>query len=356
MAKVAPPDNSMRARMRRLEQSITAIFRLGRTERRARHAERQTRGLHDDLNVLRNDLSRVHEALDNLHRVTTHQKDVDIPHLSETLHAVVRARAAESHRMMADLSRRLDLVAHPAGVEAPAIKTQDEDPGLQLFLDSFYHNLENRYRGSVGDIQSRLAVYRPDVEAAHLRSGGKPVLDLGCGRGEWLRLLDRWGIPAWGVDLNAMQIEDARNEGLDARQDDMRHALSTIDDNSLSAISAHHLIEHLDFNLVGWLVREAMRVLAPGGLLLLETPDVRNVLVGATSFHNDPTHLQPRTEAVLQTLLQVAGFEPVEARHLHPHERLDEFLKKPNVDQEIAHLLFGPQDLTVIGYKPMQAS
>jgi SAM-dependent methyltransferase len=186
-----------------------------------------------------------------------------------------------------------------------------------------------------------------------LRCTEKPVLDIGCGRGEWLELLSESDLPAFGVDTNPVQIADVMVAGLDARQLDARAALTAQPDNSLSCITAHHLIEHLPFDEVLWITREAMRVLAPGGLLLFETPNVRNILVGATSFHNDPTHLKPMTDPVLSVLFETVGFGDIDIRRLHPHEKLEYFQSKSSFDPELAGLLFGPQDLTIMGTKPM---
>ena len=189
---------------------------------------------------------------------------------------------------------------------------------------------------------------------AVIRTGGKPVMDIGCGRGEWLSLLNDTGITALGIDTNPVQIADVQEKGLDARQGDARSALTDAEDNSMACITAHHLIEHLPFEEVLWITREAMRVLAPGGVLLFETPNVRNVLVGATSFHNDPTHLHPMTDPVLTVLFETVGFHPIETRHLHPHEKLAEFMTKPGFDPELANLMFGAQDLAILGHKPLQ--
>ena len=236
-----------------------------------------------------------------------------------------------------------------ASADPVALPSSD---GFALFKDSFYHRLENRYRGSVEEISRRLAIYLPDVEAAHIRTGRKPAMDIGCGRGEWLGLLRDNGIEAFGVDTNPVQIEAAKEQGLDVRQGDALKALAEMEDESLSLITAHHLVEHLPFDAVAWIAREAMRVLAPGGVLLFETPNTRNVLVGATTFHTDPTHLKPMPEQVLGVLFETAGFDPVDIRHLHPHERMGEFLEKPDFNDELAFLMFGPQDLAVLGTKP----
>ena len=271
---------------------------------------------------------------------------------------ILLARNAELARNCTDLSRRLDqiLITLHGGSPSPKVigTVSYEASGLDSLKDSFYHRLENKYRGTADDIRDRLQVYLPEVESTVLRTAGKPVMDIGCGRGEWLRLLAAAGIPAIGIDTNPIQLAEAQAEGLDARHSDARTALTEAQDGSFSCITAYHLIEHLPFDDVVWITREALRVLAPGGLLLFETPNVRNILVGATSFYNDPTHLGPMTGPVMEVLFETVGFYPIEIRHLNPHERLGEFMSKPGFDPELANLLFGAQDLTILGYKPLE--
>ena len=179
----------------------------------------------------------------------------------------------------------------------------------------------------------------------------RPVLDLGCGRGEWLELLAEAGIAAEGVDTNPMQIAEA-GPGLAIREGDALAALAEAPDGAYAAITAHHLVEHLPFDRVVWMTREALRCLAPGGVLIYETPNPRNLIVGATTFHIDPTHRRPLPAEVLTTLMDTAGFHPVEARPLHPSETREAVVAEGRLDPDIADLLFGPQDLAVIGTRP----
>jgi O-antigen chain-terminating methyltransferase len=252
------------------------------------------------------------------------------------------------------LARRLDARDRADRAARAAIDALPDaaDPELQDFLDRFYNRLEEAYRGPEDEIAQRLSVYLPDMLAAHDRTGGLPVLDLGCGRGEWLAVLRDAGIPGVGCDTNAVQLERATVRGLDVREDDAQAVLDAQAPGSLSAVTAHHLVEHLPFETVAQITRAAFRALAPGGLLLYETPHTGNVLVGATTFYTDPTHLKPMPEQVLHVLFETAGFDPVERRRLNPHERLDEFVAREGFDRELAHLLFGPQDLAVLGVKP----
>jgi O-antigen chain-terminating methyltransferase len=353
--------------IKRLERYISAFFKLGRIERIAKQADQASKE-----NARR--IERIAKQADQASKenarrieenealITSHKQKMDRTIDEQT--AWVNGRLAEQSLHDSELSRRLDQLFLRRG--SPDI-TQDAQPapevgndvvsdGFQLFMDNFYNRLENRFRGSREDILSRLHVYQPDVEAAVIRTDGKPVLDLGCGRGEWLQFMRELDIPASGVDLNTAQISEAREAGLDVQKMDARTALMQASDDSLSVISAHHLIEHIPFSDVAWIAREALRVLAPGGVLIFETPNPRNVLVGATSFHNDPTHLRPLTDPVLSVLFETAGYHPVETRFLHPHERLDEFLARPGFDPELANLFFGPQDLAMLGQKPREAS
>ena len=359
----APQDQQRAPKMKlhkRLERYFTAFFKFGRTQWQAKQAYRATTQAAEQLQSQSADLERIWQSVSALER----RHDEISVQLSEGLdqrleHQMESYKLGLSvlSRTFSDMTRRLDqLVAQGRG-EAPATPEAapppDSDPGFQSSKDQFYHRLENRYRGSRREISSRLRVYLPDVEAAVLRTDGKPVMDLGCGRGEWLELLSEAGMTALGVDTNSAQIREAQELGLDARLEDAVAALRACADNSLAVVSAHHLIEHLPFDMVAWITREALRVLAPGGILLFETPNTRNVLVGATTFHTDPTHLKPMPEQVLGVLFETAGFYPVDIRHLNAHARFDEFRALPDFNEELAFLMFGPQDLAVLGSKPL---
>lgn len=279
-------------------------------------------------------------------------------------YAELLGRHSELARAYTDLTRRLDRLFErdslvhfgsesETDVQMSPIKTAT---GFDALRQSFYHRLENEYRGSLADIRKKLRVYLPDIEAAFLRTGEKPVLDLGCGRGEWLELLQDLDIPALGVDTNSYQIEEVLAAGHNVKLADAIQTLQRADTGSYAAITAFHLIEHLPFETVLWVARESLRVLAPGGILLFETPNVRNILVGATSFHNDPTHLSPLTDPVLKVAFEICGYDQIDIRFLNPHERLNEFCQRQAFDEDLAYLFFGPQDVSILGRKPLEAN
>jgi len=172
---------------------------------------------------------------------------------------------------------------------------------------SFYRAFEDRYRGSRDIIKDRLRAYAP-FTAPLLQDGPAAVLDLGCGRGEWLELLGEDGFDARGVDLDDGMLAACHERGLAARHCDALAALRAEPDNSLALVSAFHLVEHLPFELVQDLITESLRALRPGGLLIMETPNPENLTVGATSFYRDPTHVRPLPPDLLGFAAEHAGF------------------------------------------------
>jgi O-antigen chain-terminating methyltransferase len=173
---------------------------------------------------------------------------------------------------------------------------------------SFYRAFEDRYRGTRDTIKDRLRAYLPFITPLAAPGGPAAALDLGCGRGEWLELLGEHGFTASGVDLDDGMLAACRERGLDARREDALAALRGQPEGSLALVSAFHLVEHIPFDLVQELIREALRALRPGGLLILETPNPENLTVGATSFYLDPSHLHPLPPALLGFAAEHAGF------------------------------------------------
>lgn len=172
----------------------------------------------------------------------------------------------------------------------------------------FYRAFEDRHRGSRELIKFRLQAYEPFVKPL-LDLESKPrLLDLGCGRGEWLELSGEWGFDASGVDLSDGMLDACRKLGLQASSADALQTLRAQDDQSVALVSAFHLIEHMAFNDVRALVSEAHRILRPGGLLILETPNPENLVVGASNFYLDPTHIRPVPPLLLSYATEFAGF------------------------------------------------
>jgi glycosyltransferase involved in cell wall biosynthesis/SAM-dependent methyltransferase len=184
--------------------------------------------------------------------------------------------------------------------------------------DSMYDHHQWAFRGHGQEIADRLAIYMPDLEA--LNRDGAPVVEIGPGRGEFLELLKGRGIPAYGVELNDHFVKTARSRGIDMRHEEGLHHLKSIQDDSVAAVAAIHVAEHLPVPTLITLLRECHRVIQPGGMILLEIPNLTNVTVSASSLYLDPTHHKPLHPALLEFFVSMAGFTETALTFLHPPE------------------------------------
>ena len=220
----------------------------------------------------------------------------------------------------------------------------------QHLLDAFYVAFEDQFRGSREDIISRLKVYLPQIAEAKVGKEDSPILDIGCGRGEWLKLLQESGYIARGIDINRTMLEQCRARGLEAIEGDAVAYLESLAEASLGAVTGFHIIEHLPFPLLVKLLNEIVRVLQPGGLVIFETPNPQNVLVGSNNFYIDPSHLNPLPSPLVKFLLEHAGLHSVEVINLNPYE--DSYKVSGSELAELFNKYFyGPQDYAVVGHK-----
>lgn len=219
-------------------------------------------------------------------------------------------------------------------------------------LDRLYLMIEDRFRGTRADIKSRQKLYVPDARRA-VGDSVLPIVDLGCGRGEWLELMREAGLPAIGVDMNDTMIGECRALGLDVVASEALDFLRGREPGSLSAVSGFHIIEHMPFARLIALVDEALRALKPGGMLLFETPNPSNILVSTHNFHIDPTHLKPLPSVLISALLEARGFVRIEIRDLFPHPNIENRYEAEVLNDFNRHF-YGPQDYGVIGWKPAE--
>ena len=174
--------------------------------------------------------------------------------------------------------------------------------------DTFYKAFEDRYRGARETIAARLRAYLPFIEPLAALHQPARALDIGCGRGEWLEVAGAAGFEASGVDIDETMLAPCRERGLVVQRAEGLRTLRAMADASVAMVSAFHVVEHIAFDDVRALAAEALRVLQPGGLLILETPNPENLVVGATSFYRDPSHLRPLPPELLSFAVEHAGF------------------------------------------------
>lgn len=175
-----------------------------------------------------------------------------------------------------------------------------------------YVGFEDLFRGSEATIRARLADYVPYF------TGQSNVLDVGCGRGEFLDLLRDAGVSGKGLDLNPEMIEVCKTRGLEAIHADARSYLAGIPDESLGGMIAVQVIEHLEPSYLSQMLGLAFDKVRPGGRIVLETINPTCWVAFFESFIRDLTHVKPIHPDTLQYLLQANGFVNVEIVYRAP--------------------------------------
>ena len=281
----------------------------------------------------------------------------------------LRTELAEMGLLIGEFHKKLDTGAAELRLRQGAVdlllnevrRSLPEPPSPQALeklpraMDAMYADFEEVFRGPSVHVTEVVKEYLPDVLALD-RHG--PIVDLGSGRGEWLELLKDAGVDAYGVDMNQEFVEQCQARGLKVLLADACEHLAGVSERSLSAVTAFHLVENVPIDRVIELIDLSVRALHPGGLLILETPNPENLVVGASSFYVDPSHVRPLPPGLLAFLVEARGLADVETRFLHPNAASN--LRSPRDTEpwsgDLAPLveainarLYGPQDYAVIG-------
>lgn len=219
-------------------------------------------------------------------------------------------------------------------------------------FDGYYVAFEAECRGTLEEIHEAQRVYLPVLTAAEVVTEATPLLDIGCGRGEWLRLLSEQGFSARGVDINRVMIQQCRDQGYDAKMQNALDYLRAQPDQSLGAITGFHIIEHMPFEELYDVFAESLRVLVPNGLIIFETPNPENLLVATHTFYHDPTHKNPITPTGIEFLARYTGFSSTEIMRLHPYPQEAKIKGMDPLTERVNGHFCGPQDFAIVGRKP----
>jgi O-antigen chain-terminating methyltransferase len=262
--------------------------------------------------------------------------------LAHQTREMLRAQESRISLMMRRASQKPSIAA-AAGSSGSFLNAADDE------LSEMYVAFEDAFRGSRHEIKERVSEYLPLLTGKRIGTSHMPVLDLGCGRGEWLEVLGESGLSALGVDSNQSCARECEARGLSVRMSDALKFLEELPEQSQGAVTAFHVVEHMPFAAILNLLDEAVRVLKPGGLLILETPNPANLIVGANTFYLDPTHIRPLPADLMRFFVETRGFCNVETRLLHPFPACYRLDAEPNSAAALLNeLVFGARDYAII--------
>lgn len=267
--------------------------------------------------------------------------ETDVRSISE------RIAAIDTRLEHLGLEGRLARLERARRATAPQPVARGEEIAAAAVAPLFdYESFEARFRPEAS-VRERQQTY------VELLLGRKRVVDLGCGRGELIEMLNEKGVSAYGVEIDPDFISLLEEKGIEVVAKDAGAHLAELEEGAVDGIVASHLVEHLSASAVSSLIALAAEKLAADGILILETPNPESLVAGSINFHRDLTHVRPIHPDTLAFLCESAGFTQVEVRRLSPvpdderlpapgDSRLDEVVERLN------DLLYGYQDYAIV--------
>ncbi len=239
------------------------------------------------------------------------------------------------------VARQRMLAARPAETAAANPAAGETAAPAPLGFD--YARFADRFRGSEAYVRSNQQFY-----LALFRNSGR-VLDLGCGRGEFLELLRENGIAGRGVESSSESVNYCQGKGLDVEKADLFDYLDGLAEASEDVIFCSQVVEHLDPARLPFLVRLCVSRLRKGGLLAIETPNPESLAIFATHFYLDPTHTRPVPPALLAFHLEECGMGGIEVHRFAP--AAESFPEIRSLPPDFADRFFGGMDYAIVGRK-----
>lgn len=262
---------------------------------------------------------------------------------SETLRRGMEEMQGEYEQM---LYAELKLVRQRmAGLStlAPAPVTGSAPVAVQAPIAIDWLSFAQRFRGSEEKIREHQKMY-----AARF-AGAEEILDLGCGRGEFLEVARDAGLKAHGIDLSEESIAICRSKGLKAERADLFEYLSAMQDATLGGVYCSQVVEHLAPERLPDLIHLLGRKMKRGAVMAVETPNSECLAIFATHFYLDPTHTRPVPAPLLRFYLEEAGFTNIEIEKLSPAvETMPSLAELP---ASVRDAFFGGLDYAIFGKK-----
>ena len=215
------------------------------------------------------------------------------------------------------------------------------EPQASLPFD--YGRFAERFRGAEEYVKAGQQFYLPYF------AGSQNVLDIGCGRGEFLEMMREAGVPARGIDLSEESVATCLHKGLDAETADLFLYLADLPEASLDGIFCSQVVEHLPPARLPEMLRLCASRLARNGVIAIETPNPECLAIFATHFYLDPTHQRPVPHPLLAFYLEEFGVGSIEVRRLAP--AVESMPSLASLPDDFREAFFGALDYAILGRK-----
>jgi O-antigen chain-terminating methyltransferase len=206
-----------------------------------------------------------------------------------------------------------------------------------------YLRFAERFRGSEEYVRAGQQFYKPYF------ADRREVLDIGCGRGEFLEFMREMKVPARGIELSAESVAICEAKGLRAEKADLFEYLPAAGPSAFDAIFCSQVVEHLPPERLPEVVHRAAASLERGGVLAVETPNPECLAIFATHFYLDPTHTRPVPPGLMVFYMEEAGFGNIEVHRLSP--AVDSMPSLASLPADFREAFFGGLDYAIVGRK-----
>lgn len=249
----------------------------------------------------------------------------------------------EYERLIFSELRTIRQRAEVRGAASPAAPPEAQGEHVHPPLPFDYGRFAERFRGSEEYVKSGQQFYLPYFSAC------RNVLDIGCGRGEFLEMMHAAGVPAKGIDLSPESIAICRHKGMEAEAADLFEYLAGLPEASLDGIFCSQVVEHLPPGRLPEMIKLCASRLARNGVLALETPNPECLAIFATHFYLDPTHHRPVPHTLLAFYLEEFGVGNIEVKKLSP--AVESMPSLASLPEDFREAFFGGLDYAILGKK-----
>ena len=203
-----------------------------------------------------------------------------------------------------------------------------------------YGHFAEKFRGPEEYVRRNQELYKPFF------AGCINVLDIGCGRGEFLETFREIGVPARGIDLGEESVALCRHKGFEADVADLFDYLPAQPDGEFDGIVSSQVVEHLAPEKLPEMIRLCAAKLRRGGVLALETPNPECLAIFSTHFYLDPTHTLPIPPPLLAFYLEEAGFGTIEVHRISP--AIESIPEVGELPEKFRERFFGALDYAIV--------